>query len=246
MQENKFSVVIPAYNKEEGISRCLQSLISQTYGKFEAIIVDDGSTDGTRNLVKSFMRDKRFRAFFLSENSGRLVARNVGMRMSRNEWICWLDADDEYMPTYFENYNNAINANPGINIFTSGMLIKNRKRENGEIVEDGYRIIEPFKIHDYENFGQGRIGSGSFVFHRSLMWYFPEDVKNPYGLEKTFPAALVERDPAFREICKQDAEGHWLPLGNPWGDDYSYIWYLTRKNKIKTINSILYTQYVRV
>lgn len=250
MEENKFSIVIPVHNKEEGIGRCLQSLISQTYGNFEVIIVDDGSTDGSKDIIKSFMKDRRIRAYFLQENAGRLTARNIGMRMSRNDWICWLDADDEYLSTYLEMYNQAINTHQQYKIFNSGMLIKNRKEQGDGIIEDGYRVIEPLTIAEtdrgMETFPKGRIGSGSFVFHRSLMWFFPEDVESPYGLDKSFPERILAFDDRFKDICEQNEEGHWLPLGNPWGDDYSYIWRLTRDNKMKTINSILYIQHVRI
>jgi glycosyltransferase involved in cell wall biosynthesis len=250
MVENKFSIIIPVFNKAEGIGRCLQSLISQTYGDFEVIIIDDGSTDGSKEIIKSFMNDRRIRAYFFKENAGRLVARNVGMRMSRNEYICWLDADDEYMPTYLERYNYAINTNPEYKIFNSGMLIKERKDEQGEIIEDGWRIISPLTLEETKKgmstFGKGNIGTGSFVFKRELMWFFPENVKCAEGLDNPFGERLVETDGIFKEICKQNDEGHWLPLGNPWGDDYAYVWYLTRKNKMKTINSLLYIQYVRI
>ena len=107
---NKFSIIIPVYNKADTIARTLQSLVSQTYDNndYEVIIVDDGSTDESKEVIKGFMKYKNFRAFFLNDNSGRMVARNVGMRMSKNDWICWLDADDEYMSNYLEVYNESI------------------------------------------------------------------------------------------------------------------------------------------
>lgn len=240
--DNCFSIIIPCYNKGAGIGRCLQSLISQTYGNFEVIVIDDGSTDDSRNVIKSFLKDKRFRAFFMPTNNGRLVARNTGMRMARNKWICWLDGDDEYMSNYLELYNKAINDNSDYKIFTSGMLIHEKDY-------DGYRIIPPFDPGEdndgMKTFDKGNIGAGSFIFNRDLMWFFPEDALNPDGLENSLPERLVAKDDKFKEICKQNEEGHWLPLGNPYGDDYSYYWYLTRKNKSKMINAILYIQHVR-
>jgi len=240
--EKPFSIVIPCYNKEESIGRCLQSLISQTYGDFEAIIIDDGSTDGSREVIKSFLKDGRFKAYFMPGNHGRLMARNLGMRMARNEWICWLDADDEYSSMYLELYAKAIDENPDYKIFNSGMFIHNKGY-------DGYRIIEPFNPGKdkvgMKTFGKGNIGAGSFVFHHSLRWYFPEGVLNPYGIENTFPGKLVEFDKIFLEICEKNEEGHWLPLGNPWGDDYVYFWYITRQTQSKTINTILYTQHIK-
>jgi len=233
---NYFSIIIPCCNKADGIGRCLQSLISQTYGNFEVIVIDDGSTDDSPKVIKSFLKDKRVRGYFLPKNHGRLAARNMGMRMARNDWICWLDADDIYLPDYLSSYDKAVSKNRDIKIFNSGMLIKNKI--------DGWRIVEPVPESDIENISKGRIGSGSFVFHKSLMWFFPENVKHPYGIDDTFPGMLVDFDKNFEQICKKK-DGHWQPLGNPWGDDYSYFWYITRKNKTKMINSLLYVQYVR-
>ncbi len=238
MNENYFSIIIPCYNKEDGIGRCLQSLISQTYDNFEIIIIDDGSTDDSAKIIKSFMRHKaRIRAYFLPENHGRLIARNMGMRMAKNDWICWLDADDEYISTYLEEYNKAISENEDIKIFNSGMLILNKDC-------DGYRIIEPINEDGVKNVKSGMIGAGSFVFHKDLKWFFPEDVTVPYGKDGSFPERLVARNEKFKEICRME-DGHWQPLGNPWGDDFSYFWYITRGNKTKMINSILYIQHVR-
>lgn len=234
---NYFSIIIPCFNNEESVGRCLQSLISQTYGNFEAIIIDDGSTDKSRDIIKSFLKDKRLRAYFLPKNYGRLVARNTGMRMARNDWICWLDGDDEYISNYLETYNNAIEENKDIKIFNSGMLIHESKAK-------GYRIVDPVPETDIADMGKGRIGAGSFVFHRDVMWFFPENVQNPYGKQNTLPGLLVERDDKFKNICEKK-DGHWQPLGNPWGDDYSYFWYITRENKTKMINQILYIQHVR-
>lgn len=237
-EDIKFSIIIPVHNKENEIGRCLQSLVSQTYDNFEVIIIDDGSTDGSKDVIKSFLRHKKFRAYFLPQNHGRLVARNTGMRMARNEYICWLDGDDEYVSTYLEVYAKAIKDNPEIKIFNSGMIVMNHDYS-------GYRIIETVHENDVEGLEKGRIGTGSFVFHNSLRWYFPEDVEVPYGLENSFPAKLVQRDETFKEICKQNNEGHWLPLGNPFGDDFAYFWYITRKQKTKMINAILYIQHLR-
>lgn len=247
--EQKFTIIIPVYNKADGIGRCLQSLISQTYKNFEVIIVDDCSTDGGRDIIKSFMRDKRIRAFFLPKNSGRLVARNFGMRLATGDWICWLDADDEYMSNYLEVLNDEINRNQDYKIFNFGMLVKEREIVDNKRFESGWRIVEPLILSEKENgmesFPHGKIGTGSFIYHRDLMWFFPEDSKTPYGGDDSYPASLVKKDKVFNEICKKNESGSWMAMGNPWGDDYTYFWYLTRKNKTKTLNNILYIQHIK-
>ncbi len=250
MKLNSFSIIVPCYNQENEIGRCLQSLVSQSYDNFEVIVIDDGSTDGSREVIKSFMGHKKFRAFFVPKNQGKLNARNIGMILAKNDWICWLDGDDEYMSNYLEVYNDEINRSPKYKIFNSGMLVKDREIIEGERFEKGWRIISPLDLKEAEDgmegFGKGQIGTGSFVFHKDLMWFFPNNVKDPYGeSNNTFPEALVRMDEKFFEICTKNKSGSWEPLGNPWGDDYSYFWYLTRTNKSKMINCLLYIQHIK-
>jgi len=251
-KENKFSIIIPVYNGEETIGRAINSIITQTYDNWELIIVNDGSTDNTQKIVSSYMkRDFRIRMFVLPENYGRMAARNIGMKMARNEWLCFLDADDEFMSNYLEVVNNEINRNPNYNIFNFGMLIKEREIDNEKRYENGWKIIEPLKLKEIDNgmesFSSGKIGIGSFIFKKKLLdefGFYPE-TKIPYGGENSFPALLVKKNEIFKEICKQNENGQWLPLGNPNGDDYALFWGLTRKNKSKMLNVVLYIQHRR-
>lgn len=89
------SVVIPARNREKTIGYCLRSVLSQTYSNFEVIVVDDGSTDSTINVVKS-MGDSRLRIVFHQKALGAQAARNTGIRAAQGEWIAFQDSDDEW------------------------------------------------------------------------------------------------------------------------------------------------------
>jgi glycosyltransferase involved in cell wall biosynthesis len=95
------SVVIPLYNKERHVARALQSVLNQTYGDLELIVVDDGSTDGSAEVVQTF-RDPRIRLVHREHiNSwGGHAARNVGIAESRADLIAFLDADDEWLPEH--------------------------------------------------------------------------------------------------------------------------------------------------
>ena len=101
------SVIIPLYNKEPIIERSLQSVLSQDYDDFEVVVVNDGSTDRSADIVRS-INDPRIR-LIEQENGGPSKARNTGTKSARGEWILFLDADDELLPgalNYFsENYN---------------------------------------------------------------------------------------------------------------------------------------------
>lgn len=97
------SVVIPAYNRSATIIDCLRSVERQTYQRWEAIAVDDGSTDGTADLIAGLAgRDNRFRLVRQNRNRGAQAARNVGIRAARGEWIAFLDSDDQFFPYSLE------------------------------------------------------------------------------------------------------------------------------------------------
>ena len=93
-----FSIVIPTYNREKLIGKTIQSVINQTYKNFEVLIIDDGGTDNTRNIVEGF-EDKRVR-YYYKENEERGVARNFGMLHSQGVYITFVDSDDIFYPEH--------------------------------------------------------------------------------------------------------------------------------------------------
>lgn len=86
------TVVIPTYNRYEVLQRALKSVYSQSYIPSEVIVVDDGSTDNTSQITKQFPHVK----YFFQKNSGVSSARNIGIKKSTNDWIAFLDSDDEW------------------------------------------------------------------------------------------------------------------------------------------------------
>lgn len=90
-----FSVIVPAYNAEKYIFRCVDSILSQTFTDFELIIVNDASKDNTLQICqKNFSDDSRVKLINLSENGGVVNARDIGIKNSVGQYICWVDADD--------------------------------------------------------------------------------------------------------------------------------------------------------
>jgi glycosyltransferase involved in cell wall biosynthesis len=93
------SVVIPTYNRANEIGPTLESIIAQTYSHWEAIIVDDGSTDNTAEVIKQFIaKDARIHFIQHERNRGGQAARNTGIRAATGEWIAFLDSDDRWLP----------------------------------------------------------------------------------------------------------------------------------------------------
>ena len=92
-----FTIIIPMYNREWFIARAINSCLNQDFEDFEVIVVDDGSTDGSVEVVRGFA-DPRIRLTCLPDNRGVSVARNAGIDQARGEWVVPLDSDDELTP----------------------------------------------------------------------------------------------------------------------------------------------------
>lgn len=86
------SIIIPAYNAEKTIKRCIDSIINQSYHFLQIIIIDDGSKDRTQEIINNY-NDKRIEYFF-QNNAGVSTARNVGISHAKSEYIIFVDADD--------------------------------------------------------------------------------------------------------------------------------------------------------
>lgn len=124
MNEELVSVIIPAYNVDEYLKECVQSLLCQTYTNYEVIIIDDGSKDNTYAIGKHFVSENEKVKLFRQENKGVSIARNVGMQKAKGDFYIFADADDVVAPQYIETLVACVKkAELGVVGFTS-------KREN--------------------------------------------------------------------------------------------------------------------
>ncbi len=129
------SIIIPAYNAEKTLAETMESLLAQTYSTWEAIVVDDGSTDGTPTIAKDFAkRDKRIRTI-TQPNAGESVARNAGLSKTSHEWILFLDADDLILPAHLERMIAALSADATLDAMICG---------SARVASDGTLLIEPY------------------------------------------------------------------------------------------------------
>lgn len=120
-----FSIIIPAYNREKLISATIQSVIDQTFTDWECIVVDDGSTDGTKDVIKGLIeKDSRIR-YIYQENAERSAARNNGINNARGEYICFLDSDDFYLDSHLQQLWTKIKSNKLSLIITDYIESKN-------------------------------------------------------------------------------------------------------------------------
>ncbi len=92
------SVIVPCFNVEEFVEECLESILSQSFGEFEVIVVDDASTDATGSKIEAFDGDQRLRKISLSENIGLGPVRNLAISRARGEYLLFVDSDDWLVP----------------------------------------------------------------------------------------------------------------------------------------------------
>lgn len=103
MEQYKIQVVVPVYNNRDSIGRCLQSLVGQTFSQWQAIVVDDASTDGSDAVIKNFAaEDGRFVYIHNGQNGGAAQARNRALSMLDSEYTAFLDADDTWEENMLE------------------------------------------------------------------------------------------------------------------------------------------------
>ena len=117
-----FSIIVPLYNKEKYVEKTINSILSQTFKDFEIIIVNDGSTDNSFKVVEN-INDKRIK-IFSKQNEGVSIARNYGVGMAAFDYICFLDADDEWLPEFLENMYNLIKKYPDKEFFSTALYLK--------------------------------------------------------------------------------------------------------------------------
>ena len=104
------SVIVPVYNAEKYLRRCIDSVLAQTFVDWEMLLIDDGSTDASGSICDEYAaKDERIRVFH-KENGGVSSARNLGLDNAQGEWITFVDSDDYTYPCWLENYDIEHNA----------------------------------------------------------------------------------------------------------------------------------------
>ena len=116
------SVVIPLYNKKESIAHTLECVLKQTYQNFEVVVVDDGSTDGSAEIVEG-VADERIR-LIRQENGGVSAARNRGIKEAKSEYVAFLDADDEWKPEHLDTLVGLIEKYPQCGAYSTNYEFK--------------------------------------------------------------------------------------------------------------------------
>ena len=125
-----FSIIIPVYNAEKTLERCLNSINEQTFTNYEVILIDDGSSEQSLSICKRYeMQYPRYRVVHQS-NSGPSAARNVGLDMSKGKYICFVDSDDFVETSYLQEIFDAIQKYEADVVFLGyNKVLENQKKE---------------------------------------------------------------------------------------------------------------------
>tara|TARA_E500000331_G_scaffold123539_1_gene121043 strand:+ start:9107 stop:10057 length:951 start_codon:yes stop_codon:yes gene_type:complete len=167
---SKISVVLPVYNVEKYLDKCIKSILNQSFKEFELIIVNDGSTDKSLSICKKFANENENIKLISKKNGGLSSARNVGLEYVKNARICFVDSDDFIEPNMFEvMYKKSISTEA--DIIVSGVLIRDM---NGNIIEE----------ERYED---------EIVYSKNeaLVKLFKDDIKS-YAWNKIYKSQLFE------------------------------------------------------
>ncbi|MBN1427560.1 MAG: glycosyltransferase [Anaerolineae bacterium] len=116
----KVSVIIPSHNRAHFLGRAIQSVLNQTYHNFEIVVVDDGSTDDTREVIEGFGASVHY---FYQPHNGVSAARNYGIKVANGEYVAFLDSDDEFMPLKLEKQVSYLDTHPNVGMVYSSYII---------------------------------------------------------------------------------------------------------------------------
>ena len=134
-----FSVVVPVYNVEKYLRECVESILRQTFDDFELILVDDGSKDSSGAICDEYAAtDNRIKVID-KENEGQAIARNLGIKIAKGEYLGFVDSDDWVDEEYFEN------------------LYESAQRNNCDIACAGFKRCKPNKTKIKKSFNEEKV-----------------------------------------------------------------------------------------
>jgi glycosyltransferase involved in cell wall biosynthesis len=175
------SIVMPAYNYGEVVSRAVESVLAQMRPDCELVVIDDGSSDGTPQVLEAIHAQNRpgFR-WTRQENAGAAAARNAGMRSSRGAFLLFFDADDELLPHALDAVCGAIRANPQASVILGGRITRRAEGHEKYHSPPARLAADPCtRIADYLVHKRIGMGHGSTVVKRELMAQrsYPENLQ---------------------------------------------------------------------
>jgi len=178
------SIVIPCYNAESSVLKSIRSLQNQTYTHWEAIVINDGSTDNSREVVLS-VNDPRIRYYEFEHNRGRGAARQKGLEEAKGQYLAMVDADDWVYDTKLEDQLSILKSNPDIALISGSMAITNGRNEL-----KGMRIGSN-KVEVWSNVGFPSIPHGPSMIRMDVAKHHKYDVTMKYSQDIDFLSKCI-------------------------------------------------------
>ena len=175
----KFSIILPTYNRAQLLPRAVNSVLEQTYSNWELIIVDDGSTDNTKNVVEKFLsKDQRIKFISYRENRGVNFARNRGIERSTGDVITFLDSDDKFFIYTLAKAEEFIRNYPNFDLYAFSTECEKEKKRLSFVPYDGY-------TPSYKDVVAGKVEGEFLIFAKRYIFNefkFYEDLNGFEGL----------------------------------------------------------------
>lgn len=174
------SVIVPVYNVEPYLHKCLDSVVNQTYENLEILIVDDGSTDESGRICDEYTKDVRVKVFH-TENRGLSAARNLGLDNANGDWIGFVDSDDWIEPDMYE------------------VLLKSAMETGADVVECGIFIKYPDRTERHKRYN--RVLTGSEAIRALLEEELSENAWNKLWKKSCFKSIRFPEGRIFEDIA---------------------------------------------
>lgn len=211
MNEELVSVIVPTYNREKVVLKAIDSILKQTYTNLECIVVDDGSTDNTEKAILQ-IEDSRLHYIKLEKNSGPSIARNVGIRESRGNYIAFNDSDDLWLINKLELQMKKIKKEDEVGMVYCGYSYQKNGKEI-KIPSDKYEryLLEGYIFDSlWQN---NKVGTPTILIKKKCIDVCGEFAENLYSLEDWEFVLRIARQYKIAYVNKILVHAHYSPGG---------------------------------
>lgn len=214
------SVILPTYNRKYCVSRMIDSVLMQSFRDFELIIIDDGSNDGTKEMLEEKYYDKRIKIVY-QENGGVSSARNLGISLAKGEYITFVDSDDYLLDGFFEDiYENLKDCQYEILVY-GGYILKDhnqieaplfwRDKEYGQndiMIKHSEDFVKDFCLLGGNSWGCAKVFKTSLILEHGVLFdiriTFGEDML--FNLQAYLSSSQILTSPKKFYVCDNNTE----------------------------------------
>jgi glycosyltransferase involved in cell wall biosynthesis len=228
------SVLLPVYNAEKYLASAIESILHQTYSNFNFIIINDGSTDNSLNILQSFAKNDKRIQLINRENKGLVYTLNEGLALIKTPYVARMDADDIALPRRFEKQMEYILNNKDCLLLGSRVII---------IDSDGDEICEMGDYYSHEEIDQGLLEKkGQLIYHPSII--FQKDIIDQLGGYRSKYPHVEDLDLFLRVSEQGKIENLKEPLLK-YREHISKVGHLHYKEQMTEINDVIKETFYR-